>query len=221
MPYFNNDQVNLLFIHIPKTGGTSLEYYFSNKYNIKLDNNSLYKFLDEKLIDVESSLQHLKYINIIKNKDFFKINSNNLKIITIVRNPYNRIISDLFFLKHIDKNSSCIKVFNKIKNYLEKNDDNHGIPQYQFIIDENNKIINDITILHTESLNDDMYKLGYTDFNLKVNSNLEKVNYIKYLNCASIKLINEYYDNDFKFFNYNKIHPHLNQKKLYQLQKYK
>lgn len=41
MPYFKNDNVNVLFIHIPKTGGTSIENYFSSKFNIKLD-KSLY-----------------------------------------------------------------------------------------------------------------------------------------------------------------------------------
>lgn len=38
MPYFNNNDINILFIHIPKTGGTSLENYFSSKFNIPLNN---------------------------------------------------------------------------------------------------------------------------------------------------------------------------------------
>jgi len=29
MPYFKNNDINLLYIHIPKTGGTSIEHYFS------------------------------------------------------------------------------------------------------------------------------------------------------------------------------------------------
>ena len=35
MPYFLNENINLLFIHIPKTGGSSLERYFSEHFNIK------------------------------------------------------------------------------------------------------------------------------------------------------------------------------------------
>ena len=30
MPYFKNNDVNVLFIHIPKTGGSSMELYFSS-----------------------------------------------------------------------------------------------------------------------------------------------------------------------------------------------
>ena len=33
MPYFK--KINLLFIHIPKTGGTSIENYFYKKYDIE------------------------------------------------------------------------------------------------------------------------------------------------------------------------------------------
>ena len=47
MPYFHNTDINILLIHIPKTGGTSLEHYFSSKYDIPLNNDSLYDFLDE------------------------------------------------------------------------------------------------------------------------------------------------------------------------------
>jgi hypothetical protein len=76
MPYFSNDAINLLFIHIPKTGGTSLEKYFSNKYSIDLDKNALYEFISTEILEanniqIDSSLQHLTYQTILKYKDFF------------------------------------------------------------------------------------------------------------------------------------------------------
>ena len=104
MPYFHNDTINLLLIHIPKTGGTSLESYFSEKYDIPLNLDSLYEdvednnFLEKETkirnhLEVNATLQHLIYRTIMKYKDFFKIDCNDLEIITIVRNPYERIVS--------------------------------------------------------------------------------------------------------------------------------
>jgi len=42
MPYFHNDKINLLFVHIPRTGGTSIEHYFSDKFQIPLNTKSIY-----------------------------------------------------------------------------------------------------------------------------------------------------------------------------------
>ena len=115
MPYFKNDNINILFIHIPKTGGTSLEKYFSNKFKIELNNKSLFNFIktNNKNIKINSSLQHLTYNKIVQyNNKLFNVDFNNIKIITIVRNPYERIISDLFFFKLININTPKKKVFN-------------------------------------------------------------------------------------------------------------
>jgi hypothetical protein len=212
MPYFNDENVNLLLIHIPKTGGSSLEQYFSKKYNIKLNNKSLYGFLeDEKLystIKINSSLQHITYNDIMKYKDFFKLNTNNLDIITIVRNPYDRAISDLFHYSKININSSKEDVYNALKIHLFTYNDNHTLPQNLFITDENNNLLNNIKILRTENLNNNMLNIGYTDFNINYNSNgiSSLISYYNYLNKDSINLINTYYKKDFELFNYNIIY---------------
>ena len=60
MPYFKNDNINVLFIHIPKTGGTSVENYFSSKFNIKLNSKSLFTL--GKIYhntNINSNLQHV------------------------------------------------------------------------------------------------------------------------------------------------------------------
>lgn len=157
-------------------------------------------------IKINSSLQHITYNQIVKYSNIFDIDFDNIKIITIVRNPYERIVSDLFFYKLITKDTHEDDVFNIIIKYLvSKNYDNHNIPQYKFITDDNKEIIQNIHILRTESLTIDMKNLGYNDFNLLKNVNINKVNYYKYLNDDSIRIINQFYHLDFILFNYNKI----------------
>ena len=113
-------------------------------------------------------------------------------------------MSDLFYLKKIDISSTKEEVYNNLQVYLKENYDNHITPQYKFITNENEELIENLTIIHTETLNDDMCKLGYKDFNIKMNMNPNNVNYYKYLNDDSIKLINENYKKDFEILNYNK-----------------
>ena len=215
MPYFNKERINVLFIHIPKTGGTSLECYFSDKCNIPLNSESLYGYLEEKTklennIFINSSLQHITYQEIIKYNQFFNINFNNIQLITIVRNPYERIISDLFFLSLMNIESSKEETFAAINNYIFSNElDNHNKPQHFYFETDNDgdTLLQNIKILHTESLNRDMIELGYIDFNVKEQCNKNKVNYYSYLNNDSIHLINTFYEKDFKLFNYKKIIP--------------
>ena len=204
MPYFKNNDVNILFIHIPKTGGTSVEYYFSYKFSIQLNNKSLYNFLDISNTTITSSLQHITYNQILQYNNIFNINFDNIKILTIVRNPYTRIVSDLFWYGIINIHTSSDEVFQLIQKYIiSTTHDNHNIPQYIFITDDK-KLIPDIHILHTETLNRDMHFLGYTDFDIIINNN-PPINYYNYLNKNSIELINEFYHLDFILFNYDKI----------------
>jgi hypothetical protein len=83
-------------------------------------------------------------------------------------------------------------------------DKNIAKPQYLFITDENGKLIPNLKILHTETLQADMVTLGYTDFDTNLNCNPHKVHYYKLLNNYSINLINDFYDVDFTMFNYKK-----------------
>lgn len=212
MPYFKNDDINILFIHIPKTGGTSLEEYFSLKYSIPLNTKSLITWNNE--IDsnrnlyknITSTLQHLTYDQIKQNNNIFMVDFNLIDIITIVRNPYERLVSDLFYHKLINIETSKEEVYEIIKDYLISTEyDNHNIPQHTFLQDEMNQPITNIKILKTENLTESMKEIGFADFNLVCNKNENTVDYYNYLNTNSLDLINKFYHLDFTLFNYNKI----------------
>jgi hypothetical protein len=209
MPYFT--QKNILFIHIPKTGGTTIENLLKEN-----DKMILYSSFNNNLLPFpynKTSLQHQYYKTIYKYKNLCNINFNNsLKIITIVRNPYNRIISGLFWDKLINSESTQNEVYKKIQNYISNTHyDNHNIPQYKFIIDDNN-IIKNIKIFKTESLNEDIKEYGYKIIkNFHVSNNTD---YKKYLNNESINLINIFYKKDFELFDYNMIQVNFKQKNI-------
>jgi hypothetical protein len=209
MPYF--PQLNILLIHIPKTGGTSIEKYFENITNIKLSKINLYSSNNEKLYG--HTLQHLTYNEIYSIKDITNIDINNINIISIIRNPYERIISELFFQNMININSNYNDVAYNLYKYINSNNiyDNHKIPQYKFLLDNNNKINNKIKILKTETLNNDMINIGFIDFNLnELKNKNSNINYYSYLNDFSINIINDYYNKDFELLPYKKINININ-----------
>ena len=219
MPYYK--ELNILFIHIPKTGGSSVEKYLSEKCEETLKDNCKDYEKHKKFLNNGVSLQHQVYNTLYKFRNELNIDFNsNLKIISIIRNPYTRIISDLFYNKLIKKNENVDNVYLKIIEFITNSClfDNHSIPQYKFITDENNKIIQNIKIYKLENLTRDLRKDGFNDFNICIrsqsntagtyincnyNKQIQNNKINKYLNYDSIKLINAYYKKDFELFNYD------------------
>jgi len=192
MPYFCT--ANLLFIHIPKTGGTSLETYFSEKFGPP----SLYGFLDgstqiRHAVHIKHSLQHLTMREIRVYNHYFKIV--NPFVVTIVRNPYERIMSELFYRGKVKPDDTPDKVYKMLRWLVSANIDNHTSPQHTYIEGP-------LIVLHTETLEKDMHDIGFTDFHVVVNQNENKVHYYDYLNKDSIRFINWYYREDFERFGY-------------------
>ena len=208
MPYFKNETVNILFIHIPKTGGTSIEQYFTKKFNIPLDKKSLYSGTETYN---SVSYQHQLLRTIMSKENIFNIDYNNLFIFSIVRNPYHRMISELFYYGLIQKDYTQIQVFEVIQKYFHKyilgdKSDNHALPQHYFICDDDYKINEKVVILRTENLTNQMHDLGYNDFEShELSSNVS--DYMSYLNSDSIRYINFFYEKDFQIFGYDMIIP--------------
>lgn len=158
---------NIVFIHIPRTSGTYLEDCFKKKFNFntkkpwwKTDKKHLFGIL--KISENQYlTLQHLTLYEMIQN-NFVNINTKKY-IFTVVRNPYDRIVSVYNrSFKHMNFDKFLLKVETIVKNYdfdnnkvesdykknfpkIVKNLNNSKyfiIPQYYFICN-NKKILFD------------------------------------------------------------------------------
>ena len=222
MPYFKNTDINLLYIHIPKTGGMSIEKYLYDKFNIERTYKTSYGYshpdIDFKNLfgkDQEYTLQHLTYQKYSNYGYLFDLDilDATLNIIATIRNPYERIISDMFFFivqTNINIDSTKKDIEDAIRVYLYREDydyDNHRLPQYQFLVDNNGNIPRNIVILKTENLHQEMKDIGFSDFNYSENKNRigKSINYYDLLTEESIRMINDFYDKDFELFGYTKI----------------
>ena len=248
MPYFWNKEkkINILFIHVPKTGGTSVEKYFANLIEQSLGEETVYGmptclYLNKNLPlpqvknrMYDCSLQHLPYEDLLRwSRVHFNIriyNDIKIKIFTIVRNPYDRIVSDLFFWNLIDTKTTPEQVTIILKKYIQADYDIIGdkigdyeppkncIQKIYHYFDNHSKAQcelcakrtkngwekhPEVIYMKTETLKEDMIKNGFVDFDIHEGKNSEEnINYLSYLNSDSIHLINIHYGPDFVLFNY-------------------
>jgi GR25 family glycosyltransferase involved in LPS biosynthesis/2-polyprenyl-3-methyl-5-hydroxy-6-metoxy-1,4-benzoquinol methylase len=198
MPIFKKQKI--LFIHNPKTGGSSIEDYFYKKFNVQRTADTLWM-----INHYGHASQHCTYVEV--KKLFPNIDFNQYKVLGVVRNPYHRMISELLYIKVINVQTSPKQVTEHIRKYL--NNDvttygNHKLEQYKYYIDDDGNIAKNIIIMRQESLSEEMNKLGYSDFNIRSNvTNKNNCDYSKFYNLESQKLVYEYYRRDFEIFGYD------------------
>jgi hypothetical protein len=203
MPYIK--ELDMLFIHIPKTGGTSFEEYLLNKKKYTLYLHSMGGENKDVTFN-HKSLQHMPYKSIIENQQLFniKVKIEDVKmILAFVRNPYERVMSDLFWLKFNNKDDSPEDIYNTLQNYYFDRDDldYHNYPQHYFLLDSDGKRIENVKIIKTEDLTNSLQNIGFFDYNVTLNDGKSK-SYMKYLNEDSIRLINSRFKKDFELFEY-------------------
>lgn len=214
----------LLFIHIPKTGGTFIQdkynFYqnwkkekrFNNKYKLKIfENNENFTFGHA---DINIILKN----NIIS-EDYY---SKSFKF-CIVRNPYDRFLSIYtYLLRGTLKNKNIsfdnfidliYKLKDKIPKLSENNTENH--PDYYFL----NTILNLQKSWIPKEINkiykfENGFKYILDDIELNVdikrtNNNILPINKSnkknkKYYNENNYKKVYDIYEKDFLEFNYSK-----------------
>tara|TARA_B100000886_G_scaffold317088_1_gene256121 strand:- start:1739 stop:2350 length:612 start_codon:yes stop_codon:yes gene_type:complete len=196
----------IIFIHIPKTGGTSIEDIISNGQKKKKKPDYFYGVVKGK------ALQHLTALEI---KDRFDKFDEYLKFVT-VRNPYERLISEYYWCqikgighKHgqsFDDFLDYVKNIVKVGKFNENKYIDHFIPQYKFVYDNNFNIIVD-KIFYFEEFG----KIINFSKEITNNKNIKNIHKLKQNKKKKIKLnesqksiIYNIYEKDFVLFNYKK-----------------
>lgn len=207
---------NMAFIHIPKTGGTSIIKELESKIGLQLlkKTSHFLNFPNKGSV----SFGHLSYLDLLRlgviNDDFHK----SAYKFCVVRNPYNRIVSLFNYFKDIkiiDQNIEFEYFLDDV--YLKRPPIgvyNHlGIsqsnPQVNWILDSNGKfLVNDIFKIEEISNFVNNFKEKY-----KINLDIKKYNssnkHIVFEKIAKnrsiIEKIEKIYGRDFELLGYKKL----------------
>ena len=200
----------LKFVHITKTSGTYIE-------DLGLEKNIYWGRYDTKLkyLQLKYKRQGPSFGSWWQEPIIFlneKPYENNSKLFTIVRNPYDRIISECLckWGCHFAKKMETVEDLNFYINEQVKNKKildlsfQHFLPQYIYTHNKKGEQIIDIIIKYEEYEKfNDLMKFYSIDINYIKKEKKKKFN-IEDISKENIKLINEVYHLDFTYYNYKK-----------------
>jgi hypothetical protein len=207
-----NYKRKFIYIHIPKTAGTSI---LCSLFNINVGQDEM---IDRRNLDLEYQKKHL----IGEDGDFIRTNhyplykilkvKSDVKdffVFTFVRNPFDRLVSEYYYQKfnrNIPFNDYVLHIvkpafdFGKLEEWFSF----HLLPQFDFIC-INNEIRCDF-LGKFESLEEDYNKvckiLGVEKALLPHYKKSLRKDYRSYYNDASRAIVEKYYKKDLDEFDY-------------------
>ena len=189
-------KLKFIFIHIPKTSGNSLSLFLKHLVdNMVIQRNSKMGLNQGIDIICEKNKRDIKHNKIAYYKNTYGERINNYFKFTIVRNPYDRMLSYYFWIK--GKNN---QEFNKNEfiNFIKIN----SCFQHEYID-------NTFHIIHFENLIDELKELecfkdivNFNNYPTLNASNNSKKNYNEILDKELKDLIFNKYKKDFELFGY-------------------
>lgn len=201
MPFVNKQ---IFFIHIPKTGGSSIE---------RLLDIQIFKGLSRISSHYKTSLTHLP-LSILENEI---PNISQFTLFTVVRNPYDRLLSEFFWRFKWDQNielHTCIQRFNRFVKIVLKelisveriiSFDRHLETQESFLTSEKHAVkwfkLEEVNILENWLSNKLHKPIQINTFNKSQKPfNFLKEDFLR--NTETLQIINTFYKQDFALFNY-------------------
>ena len=195
---------NCIFIHIPKTAGTSIEASLGMHGDLNFVGYKPYvRQTKNKNCLFGKGLQHLTALQIkkrIKNyDDYFKF--------TFVRNPWDRVVSAVFWRANglgsakLDADTSKAS----FKKELQSVDmtSAHFKPQLSYIRHRGNLLVDFIG--RFENLTEDADRIGkkvFFDFPLEHRMKSCRKHYTEYYDDETRELVSNYYAKDIEYFGY-------------------
>ena len=202
MPIYTKKNESILFIHIPKCGGSSFsDFLLRNKYEESLSVRG------KALKDIDfwkSSPQHLHRDILKKLLNFEKFD----KILTIVREPFERLKSEYYWLLNSgiinEKENIPEKWFDDLKENYHSNKyiyDNHIRPQNEFILNESK-----IFKLEEQGINQAIkYAINKNPFRIFNNKKLKKTKKSEFIDNQFLEIqeeIKNFYSEDYRILDY-------------------
>lgn len=193
-----NDKYKMIFVHIPKNAGISIEEALFHK---KVGHKSIKQFQAH---DAKRFEEYWKF--------------------TIVRNPYDRLVSAFHFLKKGGRNSDDanwaeknLKGVNDFKKFIETLEDKsfmeniitwqHFIPQFKYLIDFSGKLhvdyIGKMEILESD-FEEICDKLKISNVSLEHKNKSDRKHWTEYYDESMKKIVHGIYFKDFELLGYEK-----------------
>ena len=181
------EKYKTIFIHIPKNAGTAIERFFNEDSR-------------KHVIGAQVSGKH-DTISMIKQK--FPEEYDSYTKFTIIRNPYDRMVSWYFYLCEKAKQRPMYvppPFYTWVRNPMSFFFDTE-----RFLNPQNEWIDNTVKIVKYENLNKDLSKLFEKEIILPVVNKSNHSHYLDYYDKGAFAIVNEKYKEDFKKYNYRMI----------------
>tara|TARA_Y100001938_G_C8047104_1_gene409549 strand:+ start:318 stop:914 length:597 start_codon:yes stop_codon:yes gene_type:complete len=185
-----------VFVHIPKTGGSSIEKFFNIHGVDNKGNNTVFN----SDIMFGNGSQHFTYKKILEKSNK---NLSTYFSFSFVRNPWSREVSEFFWRKSWDTELTNYTFKDYILFYNNKT--SHGLPQNTFVLDKDGKQLVDF-IGKFENLQEDFdiicEKIGIPKKKLPYSNKSKHKHYTEYYDEKTKQIVAEKYAKDIEYFGY-------------------